>query len=115
MSDQSNTGTRRQAAEEPIEVRRYMDALRRSLPLVLGIVVVLAGSVYLVSSSLPKRYKAQTSIVKQDAAAIDTSTDVDTVTRELNTINSLLTTDDVLSAAAKQVPGETKDTLRKKV
>jgi capsular exopolysaccharide synthesis family protein len=115
MSDQSNTGARRASAEEPIEVRRYLDALRRSLPLVLGIIVVLAGSVYLVSSSLPKRYKAQTSIVKQDTAVIDTSSSVDQITRDLNTVNSLLTTDDVLAAAAKQVPGETKETLRDKV
>ena len=45
MSDQIDSGSRssaRRTAEEPIEARRYLDALRRSLPLVIGIVVVLA-------------------------------------------------------------------------
>jgi capsular exopolysaccharide synthesis family protein len=112
MSDQTNTGTRRAAAEEPIEVRRYLDALRRGLPLILGIVVVLTGSVYLVSTSLPKRYKATTSIVKRATGVIDASTNVDSITRDLNTIDALLTTDDVLSAAAKKVSGETTETLR---
>ncbi len=114
MSDQSST-SRRAAAEQPIEVRRYLDALRRSLPLVLGIVVVLAGSVYLVSSSLPKRYKATTSIVMRSSSVLDQNQNVDTITRDLNTIDALLTTDDVLAAAAKKVPGETTETLRDKV
>jgi capsular exopolysaccharide synthesis family protein len=115
VSDQSHTGTRRAAAEEPIEVRRYLDALRRSLGLVAGIVVVLAGSVYLVSSSLPKRYKATTTIVQRSTAVIDSNNTVDSITRDLNTIDALLTTDDVLAAAAKKVPGETTETLRDKV
>jgi capsular exopolysaccharide synthesis family protein len=114
MSDQTNAG-RRAAAEEPIEVRRYLDALRRSLPLVLGIVAVLAGSVYLVSSSLPKRYKATTSIVMRSSSVLDQNQNVDSITRDLNTIDALLTTDDVLAAAAKKVPDETTDTLRDKV
>src|SRR4051812_15293037 len=106
---------RRTAAEEPIEVRRYLDALRRSLPLVIGIVVVLAAATYIVSTSLPKRYKATTSIVQRTNAALDTSSSVDTIARDLNTINSLLTTDDVLNGATRQLPNETLDTLRDKV
>src|SRR3954471_2493166 len=106
---------RRTAAEEPIEVRRYLDALRRSLPLVIGIVVVLAAATYIVSTSLPKRYKATTSIVQRTNAALDTSSSVDTIARDLNTINSLLTTDDVLNGARRQLPSETLDTLRDKV
>jgi capsular exopolysaccharide synthesis family protein len=111
-------GSRRTATEEPIEVRRYLDALRRSLPLVIGIVVVLAGSIYVVSSSLPKRYKATTSIVQRSNSVIDNNSSVDSITRDLNTIDALLTTDDVLAAAAKKVPGqppESIDSLRTKV
>jgi capsular exopolysaccharide synthesis family protein len=111
----SRGSSRRAATEEPIEVRRYLDALRRSLPLVIGIVVVLAGSIYVVSTSLPKRYKATTSIVQRSNSVIDQNSSVDSITRDLNTINSLLTTDDVLSAAAKKVPGESIDSLRDKV
>jgi capsular exopolysaccharide synthesis family protein len=110
-----NSGGRRDAGEEPIEVRRYLEALRRSLVLIVGITVVLAAAVYVVSSSLPKRYKATTSVVQRSSDALGTDSDVDTVTRDLNTINSLLTTDDVLSAAAKQIPGESLDDLRDSV
>jgi uncharacterized protein involved in exopolysaccharide biosynthesis len=122
MSDSLNTGeterrsgARRTAAEEPIEVRRYLDALRRSLPLIGGIVVVLAASIYVVSISLPKRYKATASIVQRTNDVINTGSSVDSITRDLNTIDALLTTDDVLDAAAKSVAGETTDTLRAKV
>jgi Mrp family chromosome partitioning ATPase len=108
-------GARRAAAEESIEVRRYLDALRRSLPLVIAIVVVLAGSIYVVSTALPKRYKATASIVQRTNSVIDQGGSVDTITRDLNTIDALLTTDDVLSAAAREVGGETTDTLREKV
>ena len=106
---------RRAAAEEPIEVRRHLDALRRSLPLVAGIVLVLAVATYVVSTSLPKRYKATTSIVQRTNATLDTSNSVDTIARDLNTINSLVTTDDVLNGAARKLNGETLDTLRDKV
>ena len=40
MSDRPES--RRAAAEEPIEFRRALDALRRSMGLVIGITVVLA-------------------------------------------------------------------------
>lgn len=119
MSEQIDSGgrqsARRTTAEEPIEARRYLDALRRSLPLVIGIVVVLGASTYAVSTSLPKRYKATASIVQRTNDVADTGTNTDSQVRDLNTINSLLTTDDVLSAAARSVPGETIDTLRNKV
>jgi capsular exopolysaccharide synthesis family protein len=108
-------GSRRAAAEEPIEVRRYLDALRRGMPLVIGMVLVLAGSIYAVSSSLPKRYKATTSIVQQTTAVTDTGTNTDSIVRDLNTIDALLTTDDVLSAAARDVAGESIESLRGKI
>ncbi len=118
MSDRIDSGERsgtRRSAEEPIEARRYLDALRRSLPLVIGIVVVLAASTYAVSTSLPKRYKATASIVERTSAITDASSSTDQVVRDLNTIDALLTTDDVLSAAARRVPGESIDSLRGKV
>ena len=121
MSERTDTGDferrspSRRAAEEPIEVRRYLDALRRGLPLILGIVAVLAVATYAVSTSLPKRYKATTSIVQRSNPTLDSSNSVDTVARDLNTINSLLTTDDVLNGAVRRLSGETLQTLRDKV
>jgi succinoglycan biosynthesis transport protein ExoP len=106
---------RRATAEEPIEFRRALDALRRSMLLVIGIVLVLAVSTYVVSSWLPKRYKATASIVQRTGGVIDQSDNVDSITRDLNTIDALLTTDTVLGAAAARVSGESAETLRDKV
>jgi capsular exopolysaccharide synthesis family protein len=116
-SGQLDRGALRRPAggEEPIEVRRYMEALRRGLPLVLGIVAVLTVSIYIVSASLPKRYKATASIVRRIDPASDQTQSTDEMTRELNTLNALITTDGVLGAAARSVPGTTIQTLRDEV
>jgi capsular exopolysaccharide synthesis family protein len=108
-------GARRAAAEEPIEVRRHLDALRRGLPLVGAIVVALALTAYIVSISLPERYKATSSIVQRNDAIVDQGANVDSITRDLNTLNALVTTDAVLRAAALKVPGTTIDELRDNV
>jgi Mrp family chromosome partitioning ATPase len=101
--------------EEPIEVRRYLEALRRSLPLIAGITLVLTLSAYLVSSSLTKRYEAQASIVRQNLTVLDQTLSADSATRDLNTASILLTTRHVLEAAARQIPGATADSLAGKV
>src|SRR6185437_7894404 len=44
VSSRSDTG------EQPIEVRRYLDALRRSLPLIVAITLALALTAFVVSS-----------------------------------------------------------------
>jgi polysaccharide biosynthesis transport protein len=107
--------SRRNANEEPIEVRRYIDAIRRARWLIFGITVILTGVVVGVSLSVPNRYEAEASIVKQvDTGPFDNQ-DVQVVTRELNTIGQLLTTSNVLDAAARKLPGETGDTLKEKV
>jgi capsular exopolysaccharide synthesis family protein len=115
MSDRPDTGSRRAGSEEPIEFRRALDALRRSRVLVIGIVVVLAVTTYLVSTSLPERYKATASIVQRTSGVLDQSDNVDSITRDLNTIDALLTTDTVLGAAARRVPGESIETLKDKI
>jgi len=89
--------------------------LRRSLPLIVGIVAILAVSTYAISTSLPKRYKATASIVQRVSALGEASTDTNYLVRDLNTIDALLTTDSVLSGAARSVSGESTDSLRGKV
>src|SRR3954470_12235000 len=107
--------TRRSGSEEPVEVRRYIDAIRRARWLIFGITVILTGVVVGVSLSVPNRYDAEASIVKQISSGPFESQDVQVVTRELNTIGTLLTTSNVLDAAARKLPGETGDTLAEKV
>ena len=103
---------RRRGPEESIEVRRYLDALRRGRWLILTLVVLATATAVIVSSLLPKRYEASTSIVKQVATGPYDYVNVDSVTRELQTIQRLLVTRDVLDRAARRIPGESAGALR---
>src|SRR3954463_5086853 len=103
--------SRRQGSEDSIEVRRYLDALRRSKWLILMLVVIATVTAVAVSSWLPKRYTASASIVKQTAAGPYDAVNVESLTRELQTIQRLLVTSDVLDRAARRVPGETAGSL----
>ena len=103
---------RRRGQEESIEVRRYLDALRRGKWLILTLVVLATATAVIVSSLLPKRYEASTSIVKQVASGPYDSVNVDSITRELQTIQRLLVTRDVLNRAARRIPGESASALR---
>ena len=108
--------TRRSSgSEEPVEVRRYIDAIRRARWLIAAITVLLTGVVVGVSVSVPSSYEADASIVKQVNSGAFESVDPQVVTRELNTIGQLITTSNVLDAAARKLPGETGDTLADKV
>jgi uncharacterized protein involved in exopolysaccharide biosynthesis len=104
-----STSRRTGASEEPVEVRRYIDAIRRSRWMIATIVVLLTGVVVGVSVSVPSKYEATASIVKQVSSEPFDNTSVDVVTRELATIGQLLTTSNVLDAAARKIPGETSD------
>src|SRR3954452_2464135 len=106
---------RRFGSEEPVEVRRYLDAIRRARWMIATITVLLVGVVVGVSVSVPSKYEATASIVKQVSSEPFDNTSVDVVTRELATIGQLLTTSNVLDAAARKIPGETSDSLRKNV
>src|SRR4051812_27815697 len=108
--------TRRSSGtEEPVEVRRYIDAIRRARWLIAAITVLLAGVVVGVSVSVPSRYQADASIVKEVSSGAFESVDPQVVTRELNTIGQLITTSNVLDAAARKLPGETGDSLAENV
>lgn len=99
------------ASEEPVEVRRYIDAIRRARWLIASIVILLTGVVVGVSVSLPSRYEATASIVRQVNTSGFESVDVNVVQRELATVGQLILTANVLDAAAKKLPGESYDTL----
>jgi Mrp family chromosome partitioning ATPase len=119
MSSESNG--RRQAgsgaaAEESIEVGRYLEALRRSRWLIVAIVTVVTGGVIAFSLSLSKTYEATASIIVDNASGlVSSSGDAQTVQRNLQTTAAVVTTAAVLSEAAKAVPGETRATLGKRV
>jgi capsular exopolysaccharide synthesis family protein len=106
---------RESSGEQPIEVRRYFDALRRSARFIVLFVAITTAAVVIVSVLLPNVYRATATIVLEESLNPFGSTDVEAVRRQLQTIEQLLGTNAVLDGAAGQVPGETRDSLEDKV
>jgi capsular exopolysaccharide synthesis family protein len=107
--------SRQPQPDEPIEIRRSLDALRRAWKVIALVVVVTTAAVVAVSVYLPNTYKATATIVFQTATTPLAPTDVGTRQRELETLQRLLGTREVLQAAADRIPGETADSLDKNV
>ncbi|HEV2903077.1 MAG TPA: Wzz/FepE/Etk N-terminal domain-containing protein [Gaiellaceae bacterium] len=103
------------AGEQPIEVHRHLDALRRARWFILAFVAAVTVTAVVVSLLLPDRYRATATIVLEESLSPFGSTDVETVQRRLETIQQLLGTNEVLDGAAEQVPGETRDSLEDSV
>jgi capsular exopolysaccharide synthesis family protein len=103
--------------DQPVETGRYLDALRRSKLLILGIVVPLTLVVLLGSLLLPQTYRATAKIVVEGVSDPLQSGDVASVERRLATIDALLTTRENLRRAARRLrrSGETAATLQEKV
>lgn len=97
--------------EDPVEVRRYLEALRRNRWLIVAIVGLTTVLVVALSLALPKSYEATASIVVDPTANALGSTDATSVERELATMQTLVKTSDVLTAAAAAVPGTTRRSL----
>jgi capsular polysaccharide biosynthesis protein len=98
--------------EQPIDVRRYVNALSRSWLLIAAIVVGLTAFVLLLSLALPKTYTAHATILFDETPSLTSATDAQ---RQLATIQKLLMTRDVLALGARKLPGETASTLGGKV
>lgn len=84
--------------EQPIDVARYLHALRRSRVLIAGIVVGITGLVLVLSLGLPKTYTADATILFDESTLATTDAQ-----RELATIQKLLVTRDVLALSAKEL------------
>jgi Mrp family chromosome partitioning ATPase/capsular polysaccharide biosynthesis protein len=100
--------------EDPIEVGRYLEALRRSRWLILTIVIVVTGAALAFSESLHKTYDATASIVVDNASGLVSSSETTQVQRNLQTTAALATSAAVLSEAASAVHGETRAGLQKR-
>lgn len=101
----ANSATRsRSTAEERIDARRYIDALRRSRGLIAGVVLTLTAAVVLVSVALPDKFRATTLLVFEEATSPFVATDEGSVQRRLATTERLLTTAEVLEKAAGRLP-----------
>jgi len=98
--------------EQPVDVRRYLNALRGSWLLIALIVVPLTAGVLVLSMSLPKTYSSTATMLLDESPDITASADA---ARQLATIQTLLTTRNVLQQAAGQLPGESAETLAGKI
>ena len=97
--------------EEAIDVRRYVNALRRSRVLIAAIVIGLTGLVLLLSLALPKTFTAQATILFDESPSVTATTDAQ---RQLATIQRLLMTRDVLALSAQRL-GTSVGSLQPKV
>lgn len=104
-----------QTADEFLDVRRYLDAIRRHALMIVVLVVTATVAAVIVSSVLPDQFKATTRLVLEESGNPLGSTDAETVARELATTDSLLTTPQVLNRAAKAVPGSDRDELEESI
>ena len=102
--------------DDPVEVGRYLDAFKRSRRLIAAIVVLFTAAVFVISLLLPKTYQATSKLVLNPSAQSLASSDAQSTQRDLATVRVLLTTGELLAAAAKDgLAGETVDSLRDKV
>jgi len=86
--------------EQPIELRRHLDALRRSRALIAALVAVMTAVAVGISLALPKSYKATARILYNASADPLANPSSDVVTRQMATIGALITTPATLTRAA---------------
>jgi capsular polysaccharide biosynthesis protein/MinD-like ATPase involved in chromosome partitioning or flagellar assembly len=100
--------------DDSIELRRYIEALRRNRVMMAAIVVVLTGAALVASLIAHPRYEATTRIVV-DPSLGGLSTDATAIERQLATVERLSTTPQVLDAAAKELGDTSAEQLEKVV
>ena len=103
--------------DEPVDVPRYLAALKRAWPLIVLLIVLMTVTVLVLSLAISESYRATARIVFDDRAGAGAfeATDVETVRRRLATVRALLTTKDVLQQVAERLPDESAQTLEDKV
>src|ERR687892_1507589 len=103
--------------DEPVDVPRYLAALKRAWLLIVLLIVLITGTVFVLSLAISETYRATARIVFDDRAGAGAleATDVETVRRRLATVEVLLTTRDVLQTVARDLPDESAQTLENKI
>jgi Mrp family chromosome partitioning ATPase/capsular polysaccharide biosynthesis protein len=99
--------------EGQVDVTHIARVLAANARLIGAAALVVAAIVFFFSHGADRRYRATARIVANTTTTSDTTPDTDP--RRLATNVALLTTPDVLDAAARRLPGETGVSLRDKV
>ena len=105
---------RGQAGEQPVEVRRHLEALRRSRWGLLAFVAAVTAGAIGASLALPKAYTATATILYNPSANPLAGQAADVIQRQLATYGSLVMTPNVLGPAAR-ASGTTEKQLAKDV
>jgi len=90
--------------DEQVDVRRYLDAIRRQVLLIALVAVIITGVTVAISSQQTTTYSASARIVVQDPTSTIFTTDPGSIERQLATIRALMTTPAVLTRAAADLP-----------
>lgn len=100
----SDTGS---AERDRVDVRRYFAALRRNRWLIAAIVAALTGAVLALSLVLPKTYEAAATVglVDTGTSIIGGESDPESVRRRLATLETILTSTEVLERSAAELGG----------
>jgi Mrp family chromosome partitioning ATPase len=85
--------------DDSIDGRRYLAALQRSSSMIVGIVVVLTIAVLLISLVMSKTYSTDAQLIVPQSASLTTS-DASSAQRYLATLQTLVTSPNVLRSAA---------------
>ena len=91
--------------DQPIEVRRSLDAIRRARWMIVAFVVVTTAVVVGISLLVPKTYRASSKLIYEPATSLFASQDPDTIKRNLETFQRLLTTRRVLDERREACAG----------
>jgi capsular exopolysaccharide synthesis family protein len=108
-------GGRSRGDEQPIELRRHLDALRRNRGLIGALVLTMTVLALVLSLLLPKKYASTATVVYDPtASAVGATVDATSEQRQLATLTSLITTPRVLDPVAASL-GTTERKLEKQV
>ncbi len=116
MSFERFNGAGGGAAEDRVDVHRYLSALNRDRRWIVAVVIAVTVAVFALSLVLPKSYNATATIVLDVQSGVFGPPDAESTQRRLATIESLLSSTEVLDEAAQEVGGgETAESLETKV
>jgi capsular exopolysaccharide synthesis family protein len=101
--------------ESGADIRGYLDAILRNARFIVLVVGITTGTVLLLSLVLPKTYEATSRISLDTETSVLGSSDAESTQRQLATLETLVTSREVLEAAVTEVPGETVDSLEQNV
>ena len=89
--------------DQPVNARRYVEALRRGAWRIGVIVVIVTGIVLWASLTAHKTYSATASIVYNPSSAVLQPTDAPSIERQLATYEALVRTPAVMVVASSQI------------